>query len=231
KTKDAELHDGPTLPTAKANSGKLFETTALAIEGTQKGTYYGSVSWGLKTDGAGKLSKVEMAKASEAVPTQNFMAAAKLWNTSSARGTVITAGADTKVYDGTLTEKFKLPKDVKLDQQSSAMANDTVYLFVQVDAGAAAHGGETGYVKMSDVKDKGDGKANVKLPYVDVKLTTAAVKVYKAKDKKDQLVELPKDTRLKVLTTEGDLLQIEVVDGTHVTKSGWIDKGQTKDEA
>ena len=231
KTKAAELHDAPTLPTRKANSGKVFETAAVAIDGTQKGTYYGSVSWGLKTDAAGKLSKVDMAKASDAVPTQNFMAAAKLWNASSARGTLVTKADDTKVYDASLSEKFKLKKDVKLDQKSKSLANDIVYLFVEVDASEPTHGGKTGYVKMSDVKDKGDGKSNVKLPYIDVKLTNAVTKLYKAKDKKDLLVELPKDTRLRVNKTEGDLLEIEVVHGANAAATGWIDKGQIKDEA
>jgi hypothetical protein len=231
KVKAAELHDTPTLPTNKADSGKLFETAALAIDGTQKGTYYGSVTWGLKTDAAGNLSKVELAKGSDAVPTQNFMAAAKQWNATTARGTLVTAAADTKVYDASLSEKFKLAKDVKLDQQSKVMANDVVYLFIKVDAGAAGHAGETGYVKLSDVKDKGDGKSTLKLPYVDVKLITAAVKLYKAADKKDLIVELAKDTRLRVLKTEGDMQQIEVVHGPQTTKTGWIAKGQTKDEA
>ena len=39
-----------------------------------------------------------------------------------------------------------------------------------------------------------------------------------------------KDTRLKVVSTNGDMQQIEVVDGANVTKTGWIDKGQIKDE-
>jgi hypothetical protein len=231
KTKDAELHDSPTVPTKKANSGTLFETTAVAIEGTQKGTYYGSVTWGMKTDATGKLSKVDLAKGSEAVPGQNFMASAKLWNTTTARGTLVTAAADTKVLDGTLAENFKLAKDVKLELLQQAIANDVIYLFVKVDPAAASHGGETGYVKQTDAKDKGDGKANVAMPYVDVKLTTAAIKLYKAKDKKEELVDLPKDTRLRVLSTEGDVLHIEVVDGAQVTKAGWIDKGKIKDEA
>jgi hypothetical protein len=91
--------------------------------------------------------------------------------------------------------------------------------------------GETGYIKMSDVKDKGDGKATLKLPDVDVKLTSGATELYKAKDKKDLIVELPKDTRLKVVSTDGDLQQIEVVDGKHVARSGWIEAGKIKDEA
>lgn len=231
KSKDAELHDTPTLPTNKANSGKLFETTALAIDGNQKGTYYGSVSWGIKTDAAGKLSKVDLAKASEAVPTQNFMAAAKQWNAGTARGTLVTTADDTKIVDASLSEKFKLKKDTPLEQQSKTLIGNVDYLFVKVAAGAAEHAGDTGYVMMSNVKDKGDGKATVDLPYVEVKLTTAKVKLYKAKDKKDVVVELAKDTRLRVMTTEGDMQQIEVVDRENVAKTGWIDKGQIKDEA
>ena len=231
KVKDAELHDDARLPTNKANSGKLFETTALAIDGAQKGTYYGSVSWGLKTDAAGKLSKVDVAKVSEAVPSQNFMAAAKVWNASTARGTLVTAADDTPVYDSKAKpHNFKLKKDTVLELKSQALINDVVYVYVKIDAGAAEHAGDTAYLKASDVKDKGDGKANVKLPYVDVKVTSAATKLYKAKDKKDVVVDLAKNTRLKVVSTEGDLQQVEVVDGEHVTKAGWIAKGKIKDE-
>jgi len=231
KVKDAELHDDARLPTNKANSGKLFETTALAIDGAQKGTYYGSVSWGLKTDAAGKLSKVDVAKVSEAVPSQNFLAAAKVWNASTARGTLVTAADDTPVYDSKAKpHNFKLKKDTVLELKSQALINDVVYVYVKIDAGAAEHAGDTAYLKASDVKDKGDGKANVKLPYVDVKVTSAATKLYKAKDKKDVVVDLAKNTRLKVVSTEGDLQQVEVVDGEHVTKAGWIAKGKIKDE-
>jgi hypothetical protein len=35
-----------------------------------------------------------------------------------------------------MTEKFKLKKDTVLDQQSKAMANDVVYLFMTADAAA-----------------------------------------------------------------------------------------------
>ena len=230
KVKDAELHDDARLPTSKANSGKVFETTALAIDGAQKGTYYGSVSWGLKTDAAGKLSKVDVAKVSEAVPSQNFMAAAKLWNASTARGTLVTAADDTQIYTREAREKYKLKKDTVLELKSQQLVKDVVYLYVKIDAGAAEHAGDLAYVKASDVKDKGDGKANVALPYIDVKRTSAATKLYKAKDKKDVVVDLAKDTRLKVVSTEGEMQQVEVVDGKHVTKAGWIDKGTIKDE-
>src|SRR5262249_53282014 len=48
----AELDDWPIMPSAvgKKNSGQYFETTALAIEGSQKDAYYGSVQWGWQRD-------------------------------------------------------------------------------------------------------------------------------------------------------------------------------------
>ncbi len=104
------------------------------------------MSWGAKTDAAGKLSKVDVAKVSEAVPSQNFMAPAKLWDAGHARGSLITAADDTKVFDGSMVEKFKLKKDTKLEQQSKSLVNDIMYLFVKIDASAAEHSGDTGYI-------------------------------------------------------------------------------------
>jgi hypothetical protein len=34
-----------------------------------------------------------------------------------------------------------------------------------------------------------------------------------------------------VVTADGDMQQIEVVDGTNVARTGWIEKGKIKDEA
>jgi hypothetical protein len=36
---------------------------------------------------------------------------------------------------------------------------------------------------------------------------------------------------MTVVSTDGDVQQIEVVDGKHVAKSGWIEAGKIKDEA
>lgn len=241
KAQDAELHDTPTLGTKHANSGKLYETTALALDGPQKGTYYGSVTWGLKTDAAGVVHRVELAKGSEGVPSQSFLAAAKQWNVSTAQGTLVTRGHEVPVFDlqksgdpakpEQLVPKLKLAKDVVLHQGHTRLFDDVVFALIEVDAKAAAHAGATGWVRLSDVKDKGDGKPTLPLPHVDVKATLAAVKLYQAADQKDVIVELARDTRLRVLQTEGDMHQIEVVDGPQVTRRGWIARGQLKDDA
>ncbi len=77
---DAILYDGPTSFGAQKDSSQLFETTALAIKGTQAGTYYGSVRWGWRTDSAGAFTKEPFAVASQGVPSATFMKAAGIWN-------------------------------------------------------------------------------------------------------------------------------------------------------
>lgn len=42
---EALLKDTPQLPGRGANATQIFETTALALEGAQANTYYGSVQW------------------------------------------------------------------------------------------------------------------------------------------------------------------------------------------
>lgn len=83
-TKDAELRDRPNRPGSvdKKNSGQYFETTALAVEGTQKDSYYGSVQWGWERDSAAAFKLVDFKVVSMGVPSENFMAAARQWNTS-----------------------------------------------------------------------------------------------------------------------------------------------------
>ena len=88
------MYDYPNLLHAGKNSYQIFETTALALDGAQKGTYYGSIKWGWKTDNDGNFEKIPLQIVSMGVPTATFMEAARLWNDSSVttsydeRGTV-----------------------------------------------------------------------------------------------------------------------------------------------
>jgi hypothetical protein len=83
-TQAAVTADTPnlTLP-ASARGSQNFETTALAIDGIQKGTYYGSVKWGWRKD-AGKtsLNPIKFEKSKDAAPSSGFFAAATAWNAS-----------------------------------------------------------------------------------------------------------------------------------------------------
>ena len=80
KEKDALLKDTPKLPGRGANASQIFESTALASEGTQQGTFYGSVQWGWQTDGSGSFSKLPLTVISNDVPSDTFAAATELWN-------------------------------------------------------------------------------------------------------------------------------------------------------
>lgn len=81
KTQDAMLYDTPTRSGAAKNSRHIFETTALALKGTQAGTYYGSVRWGWRTDSKGSFTKIPLQVVSQGTPSSTFMKAAQLWNT------------------------------------------------------------------------------------------------------------------------------------------------------
>jgi hypothetical protein len=79
---DAWMHDKPTLPNRGKNASQLFESTVLVTDGTQIGTYFGSVSWGWETDGTGAFSKKDLSVVSNDVPSGTFAEATKLWNDS-----------------------------------------------------------------------------------------------------------------------------------------------------
>ena len=80
----ATLKDRPAIVSADVsrNSAQIFETTALAIAGEQKGTYYGTIQWGWQTDAAGNHSLVPFKTISLGTPTASFMRAADAWNAS-----------------------------------------------------------------------------------------------------------------------------------------------------
>lgn len=90
---DAWLIDHPRRPGAATNSRQVFEVTALATRGVQTGAYYGSVRWGWRTDAAGNLTKIDLQKVSEGVPSSTFLKAAGIWD----KGTSSTGAANVKL--------------------------------------------------------------------------------------------------------------------------------------
>ncbi|AFZ24172.1 hypothetical protein Cylst_1923 [Cylindrospermum stagnale PCC 7417] len=127
----AILKDKPTVDGGN-NSSKEFETTALAIDGKQKDTYYGSVKWGWKKDASGKVSLVDFDIVSMGKPSKNFIAAAKKWNAGKTRGTLVPKADGTKVYDGSLKEKFTIDTKTEAIQKQTAAANNIIYVSIEV---------------------------------------------------------------------------------------------------
>ncbi|HEX3044671.1 MAG TPA: hypothetical protein VHY08_07935 [Bacillota bacterium] len=103
---NATLIDAPRRSNATKDSRHIFETTALATKGAQKGTYYGSVRWGWRTDDKGIFSKIDLVKVSDGVPSSTFMKSAEIWNaskTSTGANTIDLPIVDVKVTTAPIT--------------------------------------------------------------------------------------------------------------------------------
>jgi hypothetical protein len=109
---DATLKDAPVRGGAQKDSRHIFETTALATKGAQAGTYYGSVRWGWRTDGAETFTKLDLAKVSDGVPSATFLKAASIWNpgkSSTGAENVDLPIPDVKVTTGPVTLRPPVP--------------------------------------------------------------------------------------------------------------------------
>lgn len=160
KKQSAMLFDGPTLSGVAKNSKQIFETTALAIKGTQANTYYGSVRWGWQTDAKSKFTKIPFQVVSQGVPSSTFMKAAEKWNT-------------TKTSTGKNTVDLPI-RDVKLISNISGVNIGPGPVFVHlafwtrvvvlpgfpsvtesyIRVVDGPHTGETGRVQNSDLSDE-----------------------------------------------------------------------------
>jgi len=93
KHQDATLIDRCRRAGADKNSRQIFEVAALATKGAQAGTYYGSVRWGWRTDAAANLTKINLMKVSDGVPSSTFIKAAGIWD----KGVSSTGAANVKL--------------------------------------------------------------------------------------------------------------------------------------
>lgn len=128
----AEMDDWPMLPSTvgKKNSGQSFETTALAVEGTQKDTYYGSVQWGWERDDKAAFKLIDFKLVSKGAPSSIFMAAAEKWNASKTSGNEATIKLPTfETYTTSKqmdvlagTEKIKLEANTRVQVISKGAA-------------------------------------------------------------------------------------------------------------
>lgn len=81
KSQVANIFDVPNFSITKGNKGGIvLETAAVALEGNQKGRYYGSVTWGWDVAADGTFTKNHIKLASMGAVTPTFMKAAHMWN-------------------------------------------------------------------------------------------------------------------------------------------------------
>jgi hypothetical protein len=229
KVEDAWMHDEAGSDRSK-DSGMEFETTALAIDGTQKGTYYGSVKWGFQVDAKGKLTRIAPALVSAGVPSQHFLAAAAGWNAATARGTVVVSADNTQFFDELMTAMFKLAKDTKVKIKNIGAVNGVAYSKVTLDNGA--HAGKTGYIKATDLTDKGDGQPTTDLPVPEVQVLNQAHELNQdVPGPWREFRTLAKGTRVSKTgdrpgqpsTTQ---IWIKVVDGPDTGVEGYVESGK-----
>ena len=77
----AWLRDKPHLRNVTGLSSQVFETTAVAADGPDRGKYYGSVSWGWIWRGGGeRVELFPLEVVSLGAVSERFVAAAKRWN-------------------------------------------------------------------------------------------------------------------------------------------------------
>lgn len=167
KKRSASLWDKPQGGKNKGES-RTFETAALAIDGTDKDKYYGSVKWGYKmegTDAAPTVTTSDIEEASKGTPTANFTEPAKLWNAGKTPGTIkVTADPQATVLKGDASGTETLAKDTKLKQLETNMWGTDPAIKAKVLNADGTESAKIVYIKISDVKDMGDGSALKKLP-------------------------------------------------------------------
>jgi hypothetical protein len=210
----AILKDRPTRPGRGKNSGQTFETTALAIEGVQEGTYYGSVSWGWETDAAGKFSVLPIEVRSKSAPTERFFKAAEKWNAATQLGTIKTIADPTSVFNAGFHKSFTVPKDTEVTITDGVIHKNIIYQIVNIPSV-----GKPGRIKTGDLKDQGDGRATIDLPIVAEIYSGPFDNILDIAP----LAQVPKDTKVKVLDdTDSTAIYVEVMEGSFLGTRGYV---------
>lgn len=163
KKKAAKLHDGP-----EGAKESTFETTALGLEGKDKGKYFGSVKWGYKIE-AKKAVISDIEVVSMGNPSEKFTDAAKLWNDGKARGSYQVKADPARVLSDDAKTQFDLAKGTKISQISAVSWGGTSAIKVEILDDKGVGTGKKCYIKVLDVEDMKDGKDTVNLPIPEVK--------------------------------------------------------------
>jgi hypothetical protein len=158
KKKTAKMYDRPN-----GGAGMEFETTALALEGTQKNQYYGSVKWGFEVRD-GKVVPQDIELVSMGDPSANFVEAAKLWNKAKTQGTLEVVANPAKAFRyGSMAAK-DIPKGTRCKENQLGMVNDQPTPLMELLDATGKGTGELYYIHTNDLKDLGDGKDTADLP-------------------------------------------------------------------
>jgi hypothetical protein len=165
----AELADAPVLGSTANSSEQLFETTALAFEGTMAGTYLGSVEWGWRRDAAGKFSSVPVSVKSMGTPSANFLTAANIWNSSKENFTRIANVNPTNILQtdakNNLKTAFTVAQGTPMRETASGTAGGNTFYRIDLLDGS----GRSGFFVLStDTTQVDAGRETVDLPVPEI---------------------------------------------------------------
>jgi len=237
----AELYDSPQQGSA-GNTDATFESAALAIEGTQKDTYYGSVSWGFRLDAAGKFSMVPFKAISQGTPSVNFLTAASVWSAATEDFNWGVNVASAAILDPTNLSNTKatVTRGTALTWGGAyGTAAGITYRVVSVKDGPSA--GTSGVIKSTDMAMMDVGRAAVALPVPEVYTTQVAgawMVTNPAKVDTSVISKLAKGTRVTIMpdlvvkavaavlgaTVDPAWTYVKVADGPDIGKTGWVKK-------
>jgi uncharacterized protein DUF4157 len=244
----AELYDAPQLGTAN-DSEQTFESAALAIEGTQQGSYYGSVSWGWRRDTTGKFAMVPFRAISQGTPSVNFLTAASIWNTATEDFNWGVNAASASIWDPThlSTKKATVARGTALTWGGAqGTAGGVTYSLVTVKDGPSK--GTAGAIKSTDMAIMDVGRPTVDLPVPEVYATNVAggwMVTNPAQAATSVISKLPKGTRVAIMpdvvvkivaaalgaTVDPAWAFVQILDGPDIEKRGWVQKSLLTREA
>jgi Domain of unknown function (DUF4157) len=235
----AELYDTPMLGTA-SDSEQIFESTALAIEGTQAGTYYGSVSWGWRRDTAGKFSTVPFKAISQGTPSVNFLTAASIWNTATEDFNWGVSAVSSAILDpGNMSNtKATVTRGTALNWGGAqGTVGGTTYRAVIVKDGPSK--GISGVINSADMAMMDVGRPTVALPVPEIYTTQVAdalMVTNPAKAGTSLIGKLVQGTRVTIMpdvvvkavaislgaAVDPAWAYVTVADGPDIGKTGWV---------
>lgn len=180
-----------------------FETAALVLEGRYQNVYLGSVSWGWKSDDHGNVTLEPFGPVSAGAPTQDFMDAARKWNTLKFKDKA--SGALHESVSLPITS-FDHPATLAADMSTSDLVARAAYLSGQQAAAKVASD------KAAKAKDQHAVKrANVQdVANLDFERTIVRDELRSRKVHTDLTATTPADAK-------GDLVLLNLVAGTHGT--------------
>jgi hypothetical protein len=221
KKKEAGLWDRPV----SAAGGNMFETTALGLEGSDKGKYFGSVKWGTVRTSATNVDVKDIELASMGTPTQNYLAPAALWNSTKTRGTLVVTANPAKARKASDLSEVDVAKDTKLRQ-----LDEVTFQAKPMVKAETLDGSKQYYVFVVDLKDDGTGGDTVDVQVPTIYVNAGPTPLFSDSEMKTKVKDLPAKTRMEKIATSAGSSRMKIVDGPDTGTAGYVETSKVAQE-